>query len=88
MSTTNRYTPDYTVHPGEVLAETLMARGLRRDDTAIRCGVSTNHLGQILNGKAPISPELAINLEHVLGVSADLWTSLQCHYRNISSMKR
>jgi HTH-type transcriptional regulator / antitoxin HigA len=80
MSADNRYTPDYAVHPGEVLEETLVARGFTRKDAAQRCGISSKHLNQILHGKAPVLPDLAVSLESVLGVSADLWTNLQCQY--------
>jgi addiction module HigA family antidote len=80
MSIQNRFNPDYSVHPGEILEETLVARGLSRRDAAQRCGISSKHLNQILHAKAPLLPNLAISLEAVLGVSADLWTALQCQY--------
>jgi HTH-type transcriptional regulator/antitoxin HigA len=80
MSIQNRFNPDYAVHPGAILEETLEARGLTKKDTASRCGISAKHLNQILHGKAPVMPELAISLERVLGVAADLWTNLQCQY--------
>ena len=80
MSTQNQFMPDYAVHPGEILEETLNARGLTKKNTASRCGISAKHLNQILHGKAPVMPELAISLERVLGVAADVWTNLQCQY--------
>jgi HTH-type transcriptional regulator/antitoxin HigA len=80
MSIQNQYNPDYTVHPGEILKETLEARVLTKRETASRCGISAKHLNQILHGKAPIMPELAISLERVLGVAADIRTNLQCQY--------
>ena len=76
----SEFNPDYTVHPGAILQETLEARGLMKKDTASRCGISARHLNQILHGKAPVMPDLAISLERVLGVTADLWTNLQCQY--------
>lgn len=80
MSIQNQFTPDYAVHPGEILKETLEARGSTKKDAAYRCGISAKHLNQILHGKAPIVPEVAISLERVLGVAADVWTNLQCQY--------
>jgi HTH-type transcriptional regulator/antitoxin HigA len=74
------FNPDYAVHPGAILEETLEARGLTKKDTASRCGISAKHLNRILHGKAPVLPDLAISLERVLGVAADLWTNLQCQY--------
>ena len=67
---TNQYNPDYSVHPGAILEETLEARVLTKKEVADRCGISAKHLNQILHEKAPILPELAISLEKVLGVSA------------------
>lgn len=80
MSMQNHFNPDYAVHPGEILEETLDARGLTRKDAASRCGISAKHLNQILRGKASVMPDLAISLERVLGVAADVWTTLQCQY--------
>jgi len=33
------FNPDYVVHPGAILEETLEARGLTKKDTASRCGI-------------------------------------------------
>ena len=76
----NRFNPDYAVHPGAILEETLEARGLTKRDTASRCGISAKHLNWILHGKAQVVPDLAISLERVVGVPADLWTNLQSQY--------
>lgn len=40
----NRFNPDYAVHPGAILEETLEARGLTKKDMASRCGISAKHL--------------------------------------------
>lgn len=76
----SEFNPDYAVHPGAILEETLEARGLTKKDMASRFGISTKHLNQILHGKAPVMPDPAISLERVLGVAADLWTNLQCQF--------
>ena len=75
------FVPDYTVHPGEVLEETLAARGMQKGDLAERCGLSPKTVSLIICGKAPITPETAIQLERVLGVSAMLWSNLDTNYR-------
>ena len=75
------YTPDYAVHPGEILGERLAAYGMSQTELARRIGMSTKTLSQIVNGKAPVTPETAIQLERALGVSARLWTGLDANYR-------
>ncbi len=78
---TNTYAPDYAVHPGEILDETLFARGIKKADFAERCGLTAKTVSQIINGKAPVTPETAIQFERVLGVSADVWNNLEAFYR-------
>ena len=80
-ATQNRFDPDYAVHPGEILGETLEARGMKKSDLATRCGLAQKTISQIINGKAPVTSETAIQLERVLGVSASLWNNLESNYR-------
>jgi len=75
------FNPDYAVHPGEILEETLQARGMRKSDLAKRCQLTQKTISLIINGKAPITPETAIQLERVLGVAADVWNNLDANYR-------
>ena len=58
----NRFEPDYAIHPGEILEETLAARGIKKAELAERCQISTKHLSQIINGKAPVTADTAIQL--------------------------
>jgi len=37
---TNTYAPDYAVHPGEILDETLFARGIKKADFAADMGIA------------------------------------------------
>jgi HTH-type transcriptional regulator / antitoxin HigA len=77
----NEFAPDYAVHPGEILKETLEARKIKSKDLAERCGLSEKTVSLIVNGKAPIEPETAMQLERVLGVSAAIWNNLDASYR-------
>jgi len=77
---TNAYQPDYTIHPGEILEETLAARGIKKTALAERCGITLKTVSQIINGKASISPSIAIRLERAIGVSASLWSNLNTDY--------
>ncbi len=80
-SNTYQYRPDYAVHPGEILEETLESRNMKRIDLAKRCGLSVKTVSQILSGNAPVTTETAIQLERVLGVSANVWSNLDTNYR-------
>jgi len=54
---------------------------MSQTELAGRIGMSTKTLSQIVNCRAPVTPETAIQLERVLGVSARLWTGLDANYR-------
>lgn len=77
----NEFTPDYTVHPGEILDETLDARGIKKSAFARQCGLSDKTISLIVSGKAPVTYETAIQFERVLGVSAVVWCNLEANYR-------
>lgn len=76
----NEFNPDYAIHPGEILEETLEARGMKKLDFAQRCGLTDKTISQIISGKASVTPETAIQFERVLGVSAAIWNNLQSNY--------
>ena len=75
------FAPDYAVHPGEILSETLEAKKISGAELARRTGLTIKHISQIINEKAPVTPETAIQLERILGVSATIWNNLDAHYR-------
>lgn len=77
----NRFNPDYAIHPGEILEETLQSRGIKKVDLAKRIGLSEKTINQIIHEKAPVTPETAIQLERALGVSAAIWNNLEAFYR-------
>jgi len=68
-------------HPGEVLRELcLEPQGLSVTRTARGLGVSRKTLSAILNGRAGISPEMAIRLSKAFGTSAESWLNHQTQY--------
>jgi len=65
-------------HPGEVLKELcLEPLGLSVTEAAEALGVSRKTLSSILNGRAGISPEMAIRLSMAFGTSAESWLNQQ-----------
>lgn len=72
-------------HPGETLREDILpALGLSVTDAAGQLGVTRAALSRVLNGRAAISPMMALRIEAWLGVEhggrADLWLALQTDY--------
>ncbi len=65
-------------HPGEMLLEEfLKPLGITQSAFAIRLGVSFPRLNEIIRGKRSVTPDTALRLARVLGVSADVWLGLQ-----------
>lgn len=80
-------------HPGEVIKDELIARGISQKDFAERIGVPYTMLNDILNERRPLSAATALFVESALGLSADLLMGLQSDYtmqraRNDAEIKR
>jgi addiction module HigA family antidote len=54
--------------------------GLGVTETAQRLGMSRTALSRVLNGKAGISPDLAVQLERAGQSKARFWVNLQANY--------
>jgi addiction module HigA family antidote len=68
-------------HPGEVLNELcLKPKGLTVTEAAKALGVSRKTLSAILNGRAGISPEMAVRLSIALDTTAESWLNQQVQY--------
>ena len=63
-------------HPGEVIRE-LCLNGMERGEAAKRLGVPEPELRQLLEGRAGISPRMALKLEAAGWSNADYWMRLQ-----------
>ena len=65
-------------HPGEMLLEEfLKPLGITQSEFAIRLGVSFPRLNEIIRAKRSVTPDTALRLARVLGISADFWLGLQ-----------
>jgi addiction module HigA family antidote len=68
-------------HPGEILrALCLEPLGLTVTDAAAALGVSRKTLSALLNGRAGVSPEMAVRLSIAFGTSAESWMNQQTQY--------
>ncbi|MBE9170775.1 HigA family addiction module antidote protein [Pleurocapsales cyanobacterium LEGE 06147] len=77
----NQYTPDYVSPPGETLEEILEEKGMTQAELKQRIGRPKKTISEIINGKAAITPETALQLERVLGVPASFWNNRERQYR-------
>lgn len=80
MSTAIIYQPDYAIHPGETLAETLEEIGMSQAELAQRMGRPLQMICEIIQGKKAITAETALQLERATGVPANFWNSSQRNY--------
>jgi addiction module HigA family antidote len=76
-------------HPGELLREDVIKPlGLAVTDAAERLGMSRITLSRVLNGRAGISPDLAIRLERAGVSTARFWMTLQANYELSQALRR
>lgn len=68
-------------HPGEVLKELcLEPLGITVTEAAKALGVSRKTLSATLNGRAGISPEMAVRLSIAFDTTAESWLNQQVQY--------
>ncbi len=68
-------------HPGEVIRSLcLEPLGLSVTDAAKGLGVSRKTLSAILNGRAGISPEMALRLSMAFDTTPESWLNQQAQY--------
>ena len=68
-------------HPGEIIRDACLAGlGLNVTEGAAALGVTRATLSRILNGKAGISPEMAVRLSKAFGSTPGFWLRLQLNY--------
>lgn len=72
---------DFAIHPGEVLAEEIEARGLTQKALAEAMGRPRQAISEIVRGRRAITPVTAIQLEGTLDIPAYFWLRLQDNYQ-------
>ncbi len=76
-------------HPGRTIANAcLKPLGLTVTAGARVLGVARPTLSNVINGKAAISPEMAIRLEKAFGSTADAWLRMQAAYDLAQARRR
>ncbi len=65
-------------HPGEMLLEEFLTPlGITQSAFAVRLGVSFPRLNEVINVRRAVTPDTALRLARVTGMSADFWLGLQ-----------
>ena len=76
----NRLVPFRAIHPGEILRDELLERGIKQKDFAQQIGMQPSHLNEFLKGKRNVTEKLAMLLEEHLGIPFYLWMKLQSDF--------
>lgn len=68
-------------HPGEVLRGLyLEPLGLTVTETARRLGVTRKTLSELVNGRAGVSPEMALRIGAATKTTPESWLNMQTYY--------
>ena len=73
-------TPIVATHPGEMIKDELKERGMTQKQLAEQTGIKTSVISETVNGKRPVSLNVAIALEKALDIPADIWMNMQTQY--------
>lgn len=77
----NEFQPDYAIAPGLTLLETIESLGMTQTELSQRTGYHKKTINEIIKGKAPITPDIALQLEYILKIPAHFWNNLEYKYR-------
>ena len=68
-------------HPGEILRDLyLKPMNVTITHAADALGVTRKHVSAIVNGRAPVTPDMAMRLAAVFDTEPELWVNLQAQY--------
>lgn len=76
----NIYQPVNVSYPGATIQDFLEELNMTQSELSNRMGRPVKTINEILNGKATITPDTAIQLERVLGAPARFWLARQADY--------
>ena len=76
-----KYEPDIAIHPGKTLQGILDSTEMSQKELAIRSNLTPKTINEIIKGKNPITPETAIKLSAIFGMSGSCWINLASNYQ-------
>lgn len=80
MAKQNQYIPQIAFHPGDTLTEKLDELEMGPKEFALRTGKPEKTIIAIMKEKSSITPEMAVQFEHVLKIPAHFWLNIQRNY--------
>ena len=78
---------DWALAPGHLLQQELEQRELSQAQLAARTGLSAKHVNLVIKGNAPISADVAVSLEEILGGSAEFWLRAEAAYQAVQARR-
>jgi HTH-type transcriptional regulator / antitoxin HigA len=69
------------VPPGTTIEEQLEIGGITKQEFVNKMGMSERFIDELIDGNVPLTDEIAIKLEKVLGGAAYFWNNLEKGYR-------
>ena len=69
-----------SLHPGELLNDELLARGIKKAEFAAKLGIKPGHLNDLLNSKHHVIATVAIKLEKLLDIKAEYLLRIQMYH--------
>jgi addiction module HigA family antidote len=69
------------IHPGYIVKhDCIEPLGISVKEAAVAMKIARSTLSRVINGKAAISPEMAIRLEQTFGSTAETWIRMQAAF--------
>ena len=87
-STPTRFRTDAVILPGECLREELETRGMTQAALARAMQRPIQVVSAIILGKKSITADTALQLERVLGISAEYWLNLEMYHQLALARRR
>jgi HTH-type transcriptional regulator/antitoxin HigA len=76
-----RFNPDWVSPPGDTILDLLEEREWNQNQLAERLGFSIKHVNQLIKDNVPLTENIAIRLESVLGAPLGFWLKREAQYR-------
>lgn len=76
----NEILPYKAIPAGHTLLREIKERGYSQKEFAEKLGMKESNFNSLLKGEISITTDIALQLENILGISANLWLNLQKRY--------
>jgi plasmid maintenance system antidote protein VapI/Zn-dependent peptidase ImmA (M78 family) len=83
MADAHTFRPNWSSAPGDTISDLLEERGVAPQALAKDIGLSADDTDALLEGRLPVSPEIASRLEGAFGVPASFWMARERSYRRV-----